>query len=248
MSIIALLSVIMTITVNVLANVLPINGYRTGDLSDMYSNLFVPAGVTFAIWGIIFIMIFIFGLIYLYLEFSLKKKRRRILLLFIISNILNSSWIFAWHYQHILLSLFIIFSLLITLVFLYSKLKNYKDKPFYKLFVKGTISIYMGWIFIAFIANLFAYLSYLNQSWFRNSEVFWTILALVIGLIVSLTFTYFQRNTFFNGSVIWAYSGIVLKRMTTDPDTTYPIALVAGLSILLIVIYTINRFKRKVKY
>ena len=35
------------IVMNYLANALPLNGKTTGELSDAYPNLFVPAGVTF---------------------------------------------------------------------------------------------------------------------------------------------------------------------------------------------------------
>ncbi|MFA5078888.1 MAG: hypothetical protein WC541_05315, partial [Dehalococcoidia bacterium] len=48
------------VIVNYLANALPINNKTTGQLSDQYPNLFVPAGLTFAIWGLIYIMLFIF--------------------------------------------------------------------------------------------------------------------------------------------------------------------------------------------
>lgn len=42
------------LAVNYLANSLPLNGKNTGELSDLYPNLFVPAGLTFAIWGVIY--------------------------------------------------------------------------------------------------------------------------------------------------------------------------------------------------
>ena len=38
------------IAVNALANILPINGYNTGQISAFYPNAFVPAGFTFSIW------------------------------------------------------------------------------------------------------------------------------------------------------------------------------------------------------
>jgi len=38
------------VTVNTLANTIPINGKNTGQVSDSYQNLFAPAGITFAIW------------------------------------------------------------------------------------------------------------------------------------------------------------------------------------------------------
>ena len=46
-------SFLLMITANALANSLPINGLNTGEVSDSYPNLFAPAGITFAIWGLL---------------------------------------------------------------------------------------------------------------------------------------------------------------------------------------------------
>jgi hypothetical protein len=45
------------LVVNGLSNALPLNGYTAGELSDMYPNLFVPAGITFSIWGVIYLLL-----------------------------------------------------------------------------------------------------------------------------------------------------------------------------------------------
>jgi hypothetical protein len=60
LSILNLLGFLGTIIVNGLANALPINNRTTGELSDQYPNLFVPAGLTFSIWGLIYILLAIF--------------------------------------------------------------------------------------------------------------------------------------------------------------------------------------------
>ena len=49
-----------TLIVNGLANILPLKNKTTAELSDQYPNLFVPAGLTFSIWGIIYILLAIF--------------------------------------------------------------------------------------------------------------------------------------------------------------------------------------------
>ena len=46
---------------NILANALPINGVGTGAVSDAYENLFAPAGVTFAIWGVIYLLLLMYS-------------------------------------------------------------------------------------------------------------------------------------------------------------------------------------------
>ena len=47
--------VLATITINILADALPINGLNTGTISDTFHVYFVPAGYVFAIWGLIYI-------------------------------------------------------------------------------------------------------------------------------------------------------------------------------------------------
>ena len=49
-----------TVVVNGLSNALPLNGKTAGELSDQYPNLFVPSGLTFSIWGVIYILLAIF--------------------------------------------------------------------------------------------------------------------------------------------------------------------------------------------
>ena len=48
---------VLVIIMNTLANTLPINGFTTGELSALYPNLFVPAGFTFSIWGVIYLLL-----------------------------------------------------------------------------------------------------------------------------------------------------------------------------------------------
>lgn len=246
MSIIAFLTTILTIVVNALANILPINGYNTGELSDMYPNLFVPAGITFSIWAVIFIMLILFSLVYIYLQFRLKKKHHKLLSLFILSNILNISWILAWHYLMVLTSVLVMIGLLVTLILLYYETNKYNYNLGYKIFVKGTVSIYLGWISIATIANITAYLVSINWSGWGIPELIWTIIMLIVGLTLTLTFTYYQRNLVYNLVIVWAYAGIILKRVQSDFSSTYPIVITASLSILVILFYTYKRYSKKV--
>jgi hypothetical protein len=57
---VALISFLLMIALNALANILPINGISTGEVSDSYANLFAPAGFTFSIWGVIYLLLALF--------------------------------------------------------------------------------------------------------------------------------------------------------------------------------------------
>ena len=50
-----ILSVVLAITINILASALPLNGQNTGEISDRFQVYFVPAGYVFSIWFIIFV-------------------------------------------------------------------------------------------------------------------------------------------------------------------------------------------------
>ena len=108
---------------NAMANILPINGLNTGQVSALYPNLFVPDGFTFSIWSVIYTWLLLFVIISSSWLLSSKataaqrSAAAQLSPLFIISGIINVSWILAWHYLQVWLSLGLMLVLL-TLLFL----------------------------------------------------------------------------------------------------------------------------------
>ena len=51
---------VVVLIVNYLAVSIPLGGMTTGALADLYPNLFVPAALTFSIWGVIYLLLFAF--------------------------------------------------------------------------------------------------------------------------------------------------------------------------------------------
>ena len=45
------------VVVNILANALPLGGNTSAQVSDRYPSLFTPAGITFSIWGVIYVLL-----------------------------------------------------------------------------------------------------------------------------------------------------------------------------------------------
>lgn len=121
---------IAVLVVNYLANALPIGGMDTGALSDLYPNLFVPVGLTFSIWGLIYTMLGVFvvwQIVDVYKKQS-KNITQKIGIWFLLSCLANISWIFAWQYQQVLLSVGIMLLFLAILIVL-----SYKVSIGYKL-------------------------------------------------------------------------------------------------------------------
>ena len=117
-----LLALIAMLTVNALSSILPINGVTPKEVSDRYPNLFVPAPLTFAIWGVIYLLVIAYTLY----QFGLFRKKGEAVnadscstkpaFVFIVSSVLNLSWVIAWHYGLLALSFVILALFLFTMI------------------------------------------------------------------------------------------------------------------------------------
>lgn len=218
-----LVAVFATIIVNFLANYLPLNGKYTGELSDAYPNLFVPAGITFAIWGVIYFFLILFAL---YQARDLFGKTQydmpflnKISFFFILTSLANILWIFFWHYEQIILSLLAMIILFVSLVIIYLRLEvgEKKVSRHEKLFVQTPFSVYLGWITVATIANVTAVLVSNNWDGFGISEQIWTILVLVVATIIALLVLITRKDFAYCLVIVWAFLGIAVKRFGADP-------------------------------
>jgi hypothetical protein len=221
------------IVMNYLANALPLNNKTTGELSDAFPNLFVPAGLTFSIWGVIYLLLI--GYCIIQFTGSNQSVISDIGWLFGISCVLNALWILCWHYGLLPLSLLVMAGLLVTLIMINLRITNL---PFG--IIKASFGIYLGWICIATIANVTALL--VNYGWngFGISEEIWTIVMISAGTIIVVLTIYRLINPFVGLSVIWAFTGIILKRH----EDYRSIVITAAVAILVVTIVTVYGFFR----
>lgn len=224
---------VIMVVMNYLANALPINGKTTGELSDAYPNLFVPAGITFSIWGVIYLMLLLFVL--LQFRESNKEIVQQLGWLFTIGCMLNSLWIVAWHYQWLPVSLVIMLGLLATLVVINISLKGQPVS-----ITKAAFGIYLGWICIATIANVTALL--VNYKWggWGLSEQVWTIVMIAIGASIVLITQVRLSNPFIGLAVVWAFLGIAIKRQPDFQSIFY--MAIAGM--VVVGLFTVFQFVR----
>jgi hypothetical protein len=225
---------IAMIAVNWLANSLPINNVTTGQLSDSYPNLFVPAGITFSIWGIIYLLLGIFCVF----QFTGGNQVTisKIGIPFAITCVLNALWIVAWHYRAVPVSLIIMLLLLATLVFININLKSLQFG-----ILKAAFGIYLGWICIATVANVTALL--VNYGWngFGIEEQHWAISMILAGAVIISFALWMLRNPFAGLAAIWAFAGIAIKRQ----DDWRSIFLTAVIAIVIVSVATLAAFFRR---
>lgn len=202
------LSLIAVIVVNIMANILPLNGKKTVEIMNSLPVLFIPASYVFFIW--IFIYAFLTVWIYGFYHNRQKQTKGTLLngrtLLFITSSILNIAWFFLWHFRFFdfaLLAVIALLGVLIALYFTYPKNEN-------KLFGRIPISLYLGWIITAFIANVDYVLTLHEWSGWGISTSLWTVIILTLVTAIALHFMYHYGDVFLNLVFMWVFVGIAV--------------------------------------
>jgi hypothetical protein len=253
-SILNIIGFLGTVVVNSLANALPINGLNTGQLSDMYPNLFVPAGITFSIWGVIYILLAIFVIYQAIVVFGKNAGQSQFTkktgFLFLITCIANIGWIFAWHYQMVALSLLLMLVLLLTLIAILLRLNigNSDAGNKEKYMVHLPFSVYLGWITIATVANVTALLVSINWNGFGLGAQFWTVFMILIGLAITLVMLIQRKDIFYALVVDWAVLGILIKRLSNSDEPAQSVIIVTIISMVVITATVIAQIIRKKVY
>jgi hypothetical protein len=244
-----LLSVLLALTVNVLASTLPLNGQNTGEISDRFSVYFVPAGYVFAIWGVIYLGWLAFTLFQLRPSQKDSPRLRRLGYLFAPSNLLNAAWLFCWHYNQFGLSVIVMLMLLGLLIASYLRL-NVNRSLVSRLeywSVDVLFSVYLGWITVATVANISDWLYFVGWDGFGIQAQAWAVIMLAIASLLGLAMTITRRDVGYLAVLIWAFSGIAVKQ-TSAPAVLVSAWIAAGLMLGLIIYSWMRNHKLNARY
>ena len=205
-----ILVTLLTITVNGLANALPLNGQGTGEISDRFDIYFVPAGYVFSIWGLIYLGLIAFTI---YQALPAQKDNsllKRIYPAYWIGSLANIVWLFLWHYNIFSLTLVAMLTILTSLLYIYmqiSKVGSNLDRN-QKWFVRLPFSVYLGWISVATIANVTQVLFFFEWGGWGISAVVWAVIMLAVATVLGLLMQWRENNMAYVLVLVWAFIGI----------------------------------------
>jgi hypothetical protein len=217
------LTILVTLVVNVLADVLPINGLGTGQISDRFKVYFVPAGYVFSIWGLIYLGLIAFA-IYQALPSQCENPRLQKTGWWIsLGGLANIAWIFLWHYEKFALTLIAMLVLLATLMITYQRMGIGRNKvsTAERYTTHLTFSIYLGWITVATIANITELLDYLKWNGFGIAPEIWMGIVLAAVLVITVLMNYNRQDIAYAAVILWALAGITVKQAGI-PAVTIP--------------------------
>lgn len=199
---------VLTLLVNAAGAFGLINNLSQKEVSDMYPTLITPSPSTFSIWSVIytFLIISIVVMIVKNKDDYYARAVEKISLLFWISCGLNVVWIVSFSYNLIGLSTLFIFAFLIIMVLITKQIGKIQSQKRWLLPV--TFGLYTGWLFIATVVNIAAWLVKIEWSGFGISAGIWSVFILLVAVVLTVGVLLETKNAIFPMPIAWAYFGI----------------------------------------
>ncbi|MEB2775758.1 hypothetical protein SYJ56_10610 [Algoriphagus sp. D3-2-R+10] len=239
----AILNMIVLVIVifwNYWVNAKGLNGNTVSSLSADYENLFTPAGYAFSIWGVIFLALFVQGIFFISRAFSPTRDSdflSQIGPYLIMANIGNGLWIYIWLMEYTGVSIIVMFGILASLLItiLNTNMERW-DAPRPIIFwLWWPIALYSGWIAVATIANISAYLA--KAGWNGGiSEVTWAIIMIIVAVTLNLYMIATRNLREFASVGVWALIAISVRHWGSIPTLQWT-ALIGAIVLFIAISY-----------
>ncbi len=224
-----LVAILSSIIINTISNFFPADGLDMASLSDVLftSVQILPANYAFAIWGLIYLSLIVFGIYQVQpsQRYNLSLQRSGYLLVF--ACIAQCTWIYLFLARLFPLSVIAMLGILVPLILMYQTL--HLDCHLISLkeewFIRTPISIYLGWITAAFVVNVSVALYSLNWNRWNIASPIWTVFMMMVATAIASFVMIKYQDTAYALVIVWTLIAIAIRQWHTP--------LVTGIAILM---------------
>lgn len=232
-----LVAIIGAFVINVWSNIMPLNGMSIGEISNTLFNdvLIIPANYAFAIWGLIYLGLFTWGIY----QFLPQNKQdfdfRQTGYLLVIASSAQSIWVYLFLSRLFTLSVIAMFVILLSLIGVYLRLGIGKKRvsQIKKWCVHFPISIYLAWISVATVVNVACALYFQTWNGWGISAELWTVIMLFVAFAIAVMIAIQRRDVAYTGVTVWALVAIALKHWNNS--LLRNTALILAIALILII-------------
>jgi len=203
------LTLLATIAFNAAAQLLPLNGVTTGEVSDGYQVFVTPAGYAFSIWSLIYAGLMAFAVRRSMRSATGRGRLEAIDLPLILSCAANVAWLWLWHHGFIAASLAAMLGLLFSLSAIYRHLGREPPGGTAEFWtVDATFGLYTGWVTVATLVNLSVVLEQHSMRPFGLDRATWALVMVVAATVIAIAIAMQRRDPTYLAAVLWAVIGI----------------------------------------
>lgn len=242
-----LVLLLATLGVNFMGATGLINGSSQAEISARYQTLITPAGFAFSIWSVIYTLLLVSTIVMIikYEDRYYAAAINEIAPLFWLTLVFNMLWIISFSYLQLGISTIFIFAYVLTLAMILRKLLRLNQEQHWLLPL--TFGLLTGWLFVATVVNVAAYLVQIEWNGFGIAADMWAAIILSVSVVLALLVLLRVKNAVFPISIAWAYWGINRELSTIGEYPTLEIIALAGMAVLLaLAAYTFFRNSRAI--
>lgn len=228
-----LILLLVTLGVNYMGATGMINNSSQAEISGRYQTLITPAGFAFSIWSVIYTLLLVSTIVMIikHEDSYYARAINEISPLFWLTLVFNMLWIVTFSYLQIGISTIFIFGYVLTLAVILRKLLPINQERHWLLPL--TFGLNTGWLFIATVVNVSAYLVQIEWNGFGIASETWAAIMLSVSVILALLVLLRVKNAAFPLPIAWAYWGINRELSSIGGYPTLEIIALAGMIVLL---------------
>lgn len=217
--ILTILAILGTFAINVWSNLAPINGMNIGEIANtLFAGvLILPASYAFAIWGLIYLGLFAFGVYQVLPNQQQNSILRRVDYLLIVACVAQAIWVVVFLLRQFWLSTLAMLGILLPLIGIYLQLRAtpHQVTRREKWLAQIPFSIYLGWITVATALN-FALALY-NSNWdgLGIAPSVWAVVVLAISAAIALLAATRYHDVAYSLVIVWALIAIAIRHRDT---------------------------------
>ncbi len=204
------------------------------------ATLIAPAVPAFSIWSVIYLGLAALSIWQLLPSQKADLRQRRLGYLIAASLVLNAAWILSVQAGLLALSVVVIAALVVVLAWTFRRLTSTRGNGWIEaVVVDGTLGLYLGWVSVAAVANVTAFLVAVGfDGWGIDPDV-WAVIVLAITALIGVGLAISGRGRLApTASLSWGLAWVAVARLTGEPHSV-PAGVAALSAVALIVLATV---------
>lgn len=185
------------------------------------ATLLAPYGPAFSIWSVIYAGLLGYA-IWQLLPSQASRPRHRLLSWWILaSQVLNALWILSVQAGFLGASVVIIAVLLLVLIIVFVRMRQLDARGWIDMLtMDATMGLYLGWVTVATIANITAWLVAIGFDGFGWPPEVWGLIVIVVGATISVATALWSRGRLAPAlATAWGLAWIGVARVVDEPSS-----------------------------
>ncbi|WEK61799.1 MAG: tryptophan-rich sensory protein [Candidatus Microbacterium colombiense] len=219
---------------------------QDGALSAQGSYL-APAGPAFSIWSLIYLGLIAYTVWQALPAQRLDERQRAVGGWIALSMVLNGLWLVTAQFWSLIATVIMIALLLATLARVIVLLGRRPARGWpERVVVDGVNGLHFGWVTIATVANITAWLTQIApESWAGQAEI-WAVVVLVVVLVIGVAAALKTGRIAPALATSWGLAWLAVGRLTGEPEstTTAVAAIIVAVALVAAGVLAVTRRRR----